>query len=217
MTRLYDGDKIANCFENSPRWADEHDEIVRMHMSYKGHAVMMGKIIEAVMDAVEDSFGAVSILDVGCGTGMLLNYMRERNALHRIERYTGFELVSDFADKTSQKILDWGVRGSVHHGDFFKTFVNPHDVVVATQSLNTIFSEDKYAFIEEAIGRMWALAEKAVVFDLKDISAPTKYPDREYYDPLEIHAICRKLTSNVKIEQVTKANFTVTLFKKELF
>ena len=215
---MYDKEKIVDCFSNSKRWRNEPDEIVAMHMSYKSHALMMGRVVEEFLSVCDARFGAVSVLDVGCGTGMFLNYLKERNSLHRLERYLGYDLVPKFANKAVAKMKENGVRGGIFVEDFFALDDYPRaEFVVASQCLNTIFSECPYRFLEMAIEKLWQSTISTLVFDLKDEKAPKIYEGRTYYDPVAVYSICRKFTQNVSVVQIMSGNFGVTMSREKLF
>jgi len=218
---LYDKDKIVGCFESEEQWRDEADEIIAMQMSYRSHALMMGKVVDTFFDVVERNHGAATVLDVGCGTAMFLDYVREQYGLHRVERYVGYELVTRFGEKAAQKLEDYGVRGAIVGADFFDlgTTAAPADLVIASQCLNTVFSDDPLAFIAMAVDQLWSMTRHSLVFDLKDVAAPRILDPhlRTYYDPVYVYKVCRDHTVNVTVSQTTKANFTVVMSREELY
>lgn len=218
MVKLYDPEKVAEFFAEGEKWKDAKDEIILMHMNHRTHTVLMGKVLEELEETMKDSFGAVSILDVGCGTAMLLDYLEESRLLHRVVKYTGYDIVPKFLALAKERLGRCHIDAELKSEDFFGPGEKPvADVVVATQCLNTIFSEDQYGFLDMAIRKLWASAGKKLVFDLKDERAPHIHPNRLYYDPETVYSICRRITQNVSLVQTTKANFTVVLSRKELF
>lgn len=217
---MYDGVRVRECFDKpGPRWADEQDEIAAMQMGYRSHALLMKEVIGAFLDTLDEHWGVATVLDVGCGTGMFLNYVAELRMLHRVEKYTGYELVPRFAEKAQGKLQELGVRGEVLELDFFAATsdTSTSQLVIASQCLNTVFTKgDPHEFLAYALKRLWLRTENRLVFDLKDVQAPHRSEDRSYYDPVRVLEMCRTLTQNVSIKQVTKANFTVVMARREL-
>lgn len=220
--KIYDATKIKECFGSGhftqdTKWSDLPDEVRSMQMSYPIHALLMGFVVDEFMKVVDGSHGVATVTDVGSGTGMFLNYVREKHSLHRIEKYTGYEIVEKFAKKLDKKIRKLQVNGAVEVVDFFESNPVKSDFVIASQCLNTVFSDELYVFIEMAVEKLWNSCKKVLVFDLKDTDAPRKSETRTYYNPVAVYSICRKYTQNVRIVQRTKANFAVVMSRDPLY
>jgi len=219
MGKLYDAEKIAEFFTNGEKWKDAQDEITLMHMNSRTQTVLMDRIVKEIVALAEVKFGAVSIIDVGCGTAMLLDYLAEAKMLHRVVEYTGYDIVEKFLAIALERADKYRIKTDFRLEDFFAedTTVKMADVVIASQCMNTIFSEDQYGFIDMSVRKLWACTKGIVIFDLKDEQAPHIHPNRLYFDPLKVYEICRGVTQNVSITQMTKANFTFVLSREELF
>lgn len=216
---LYDRDKIRECFEEpDERWANEPDDIAAMQCGYRSHALLMGNVTDEFERVLEENWGVGRVLDVGCGPGVFLDHVRERNLLHRLEAYYGYDVAEQFIFRTAEKMRELGVRGDVLHEDVFdpETGLPTVELVIATQCLNTVFSSDKYVFLETALARLWSCTRRRLVFDLKDIAAPQHYKNREYYEPSRVLDLCRGLTQNISYRQITKSNFAIVLSREEL-
>jgi 2-polyprenyl-3-methyl-5-hydroxy-6-metoxy-1,4-benzoquinol methylase len=214
----YDAEKIADFFSNGEKWRDAQDEITLMHMNTRTQTVLMGIIIDEIRKVMNRKFGAVRLIDVGCGTGMLLDYLDEAKLLHRVISYIGYDIVEKFLALAVERAKKYRTLITLRNADFFaEEDGDKADIVIATQCLNTVFTDDQYGFIALAIRKLWERATDTVIFDVKDVEAPYIHPNRLYYDPERVYSLCRGITQNVTIKQATKANFTVVLSKEELF
>lgn len=152
---------------------------------------------EAVFEGLRpDEFG--SVLDVGCGFGDLLAYLRCRGWKGR---YVGVDLVSE--------LIEEGRR--LHSADTGSEFVcadvakfapdQPCELVVAIGAFNHRLAQGNLDFIRETMEKMWAMSSRAMVCDfLSTSSDPQKRSSHLYYaDPGEIFALAARHTRRVML------------------
>jgi len=130
---------------------------------------------------------AAHVLDVGCGYGDLLGYLKKRDIkVH----YTGMDFMEEMVREARarhpsimfyrQDVLD---RWPFHHENSF-------DYVVASG----IFSHKDYTYLEEVVGKMFGACRKGVAFNcLDDRWQGRRVEDEFYADYREVFEICRRI------------------------
>jgi SAM-dependent methyltransferase len=147
----------------------------------------------AALAAIGIARGA-RVLDVGCGTGDLLAWLRDR---HIDVQYCGIDITSGMVEAARSRfpearfergsVLEWAPAA----GDAF-------DWVVASG----IFyrrSSRPFDFMKAAVERLFALAGRGLAFNSLSTWAPSVDADEYHADPLETLAFCRTLTPRVAL------------------
>jgi Methyltransferase domain len=136
---------------------------------------------EALLEGLRDGDYA-SILDVGCGFGDLLDFLRARGWQGR---YTGIDLVPELVDEARRR----------HEGDRAATFActeiaatggqETPAMAVAIGIFNHRLHRDNMEFVRGMIAAMWASSTEVVVCDfLSTTSEPDRRRDDLFYaDP----------------------------------
>ena len=152
---------------------------------------------EAIFEGLRPSeFG--SVLDVGCGFGDLLAYLRCRGWKGR---YIGVDLVTELIEEARR----------VHSADAASKFVCGDvaqfasgelcELVVAIGIFNHRLVQGNVDLIGETMEKMWAMSSRAMVCDfLSTSSDPQKRSSHLYYaDPAEMLALARRHSRRVML------------------
>lgn len=152
-------------------------------------------------------FDGCSVLDLGCGYGDLYPFLTSQYAIHS---YLGVEQHANFIQQA--KVRHQSPTCDFKRGDISTLSVNAHDVVVASGSLNYASKNENY--LTSMIERMYALADKAVVFNLLD---KHYYPARQLlvsYHPQGVYRFCKTLCEDVRlVEGYCDGDFTIVMTK----
>jgi SAM-dependent methyltransferase len=152
----------------------------------------------------------LSVLDLGCGCGDLLDFLIARHATPA--RYVGIEGVGDLAEAAKGKRHP---NASIVRGDFvaepWRMLVDA-DVVYCSGALNTIDAGDFYAVIRSA----FAAARRTLVFNFlcSPLLAGMSY--LRWYDRRDVVRFARSLTSGVEVlEDYIDGDCTIALRKAQ--
>ncbi|MBE8606327.1 MULTISPECIES: class I SAM-dependent methyltransferase [Vibrio] len=152
-------------------------------------------------------FEKKSVLDLGCGYGELFELL---DSIYRICSYTGVDQHTDFLNKAKQNYTEQ--RCEFLSGDMSKMNLEPHDMVIASGSLNYISRDTDY--LTNMITRMFGLANQTVIFNLLNSS---QYPSRNTlmsYHPDGVYRFCKTLCDDVSlIEGYAEGDFTIVMNK----
>jgi SAM-dependent methyltransferase len=150
----------------------------------------------------------LSLLDVGCGLGNLLEIITERGIS---VRYTGIDILPKMIQCANEKELE----GSFHCLDIFSE--NPFgddsfDVVYASGIFNLNLGNNR-EFFTDALCRLAHIAKKYCAFSLLDYRSPDRDDTYFYFSPPDVIQTietlgCRPRKVHI-IEQYLKNDFTV--------
>jgi SAM-dependent methyltransferase len=139
-----------------------------------------------------------SVLDVGCGFGDLLGFLRERGWRGR---YTGVDIVGDllaaarqvYAEDSAAQFLEGEV------GEFGPEVKS--SLVVALGVFNHRVEQGNSPFVHETFEAMWRASDRVVVCDfLSTSSDPWFRRERLYYaDPAELYRLGAQYSKRVMI------------------
>ncbi len=135
-------------------------------------------------------FEDCSVLDVGCGFGDFLKYLKQ----HGINvRYSGVDLNPDLIAVARDKHPD----GTFYVGDFEdEAFEKEYDWIV-TSGIFNFKLEDNYEFIASVLGRMFQKSLKGFAADFLSSSADLQDPHLFYAEPEKIFSICKKFSRRI--------------------
>jgi SAM-dependent methyltransferase len=121
-----------------------------------------------------------SIVDVGCGFGDLLSFLRERGWAGN---YWGIDLIPEFIDIARQRHREDRL-GHFECSNLIDATVPDADWVVALGIFNHGLQTGNLAFVRQALKRMWGWAGVAVTADFlsASVSDDRRRADLEYYD-----------------------------------
>ena len=150
----------------------------------------------------------LSILDVGCGLGNLLEHLTEKDIP---VKYTGVDILPGMIAHACEKRLD----GQFQCIDIFADNPfgeNSFDVVYASGIFNLNLGNNR-EFFGDALCRFGKIARKYVAFNLLDYRSPARDETYYYFNPAEIVQMIEGLHCRPKkvqiIEQYLNNDFTV--------
>jgi len=138
-------------------------------------------------------FARLTVLDLGCGYGDLLPFLRSRFANIT---YLGVDFLREFVEAARGRHGE-GPGAQFLQADFLTTGLPQVDVVVACGSLNYRTTNDLHPW--QAIARMWAAARCGVAFNVLDARVFTAGDLLAGQDPDEVLAFCRKMDPTAEL------------------
>lgn len=147
-----------------------------------GNFQLLTKISEFTKQPIEGS----SILDVGCGTGDFVAFLRG----HTIEDYLGVDIVKLSIQLAKLKYPKEKFRS----GDFLKLKIDKqYDFVFSSGAMSAILKTDNYALMESFIIKMWEHARLGVAFNFLVKRFSQEDDDTLFlYDIDQVRALCKK-------------------------
>lgn len=153
-----------------------------------------------------------SLLDVGCGTGNLLEYLNDKSIG---VSYTGVDILEEMVERAKGKKL----TGEFYHADIFKNNFfedNTFDVIYSSGIFNLNLGNNK-EFLAEALKLFLKLSRETVVFNLLHYKSPDREDTYFYFRPDEVKNIVARFSDALKsaeiVETYLKNDFTVILRK----
>jgi len=138
----------------------------------------------------------LSMLDLGCGAGDLLDFLIARNAAP--DRYIGIEGVAELADAADAKRH---ANATILRTDFvaepIHLVVADADIIYCSGALNTIDAGDFY----QIIGHAFAAAKRAFVFNFlcSPLLAGMSY--LHWHNRRDVLAFARSLRARVQVDE----------------
>jgi SAM-dependent methyltransferase len=130
-----------------------------------------------------------SVLDLGCGQGDILGFLRERRLG---KTYTGVD-VSPRMVMAAKRFGDYFICG-----DLLSTPLDRHDHVMALGTFS-VSHDDPYRYLSDGILRCLELCEKSVCVTFLTEGAENTFDDDRlfYYNPVRAFEICLDLCKKV--------------------
>jgi SAM-dependent methyltransferase len=122
-----------------------------------------------------------AVLDVGAGLGDFLEHLRAGG--HR-GAYHGIDLVPEFTAHARERFVG-DPQATFETQDILESAAPMADVVVASGLFNNRLP-DNWTFLTQILGRMFAVAQKAVVFNAISTYVDYQDPHLFYVDPLRL-------------------------------
>jgi SAM-dependent methyltransferase len=152
-----------------------------------------------------------SVLDVGCGFGDLLPYLKEKGFAGA---YTGIDFVAELIEVGRQAYPD----ARLEVADF-STFMphEPFDLVLASGIFNArLGDEDQGAYIENTLKKMWTHARVAASADFLSGYVDFRREDLNYISPEAVFTFAKSLTRRVALlHDYMPFEFALYLFKDD--
>lgn len=124
-----------------------------------------------------------SVIDLGCGLGDLLGYLRERKGFRG--RYLGLDFVPDFVEH-ARKAYAADAAASFAEFDITKDALpGDYDVVVTSGMFNNRI-DDNWTFLLHTVQRMFGAANKSAAFNVMSSYVDYEDPALFYCDPLRL-------------------------------
>ena len=160
------------------------------------------------------------VLDVGCGLGDLLRYLRDGQ--HQ-GSYTGIDQVPEFVDCASQRFDDdRKARFQVADVLNIPPELKPDAVVASGLFNNRLLATSNLDWMQQCLVEFFSRASRVVVFNALSTWVDRREPDLFYVDPTVLFDWCAsKLTRNIVLRHDYNAprslgvpvDFSVYLFK----
>lgn len=154
-----------------------------------------------------------SLLDVGCGTGNLLEYINSKGIN---VSYTGVDILEKMIEQAKSKQLN----ADFYHVDIFKnnTFNdNSFNVIYASGIFNLDLGNNR-AFLTNALELFFRLSSEVVVFNLLHCASPDREDTYFYFHPDEVNEILAGFSDVIErvefVEAYLKNDFTVVCRKR---
>lgn len=155
--------------------------------------------------------GNQSVLDIGCGLGCFLSYLRENS----IEcKYTGYDIVPEYIDDCQLSFPG----SQFHKRNIFEDGIDGQfDTIVLSQVLNNNYSfSDNLKVMRTAMEVCYSHARSSVSIDMMSSYVDYKNPDLFYYCPTEIFQIAKSIARRVLIRHDYRPyEFCVQLFHED--
>jgi SAM-dependent methyltransferase len=153
------------------------------------------KLLEIAQRAQHPLKGA-SVLDVGCGTGDLVDVLTEQG----ISEYLGVDIVMASVDLARVKRPEHRFEVA----DFLAMeLTRPYDFVLASGAMSVRLETDNYVVMEAFIEKMWKAASKGVAFNFLVPQHEGQRDDALFlYEPGKILAFCEKVAPEARVEHV---------------
>lgn len=153
-----------------------------------------------------------SVLDIGCGQGDLLNFIR-RNACKA--QYTGIDVSSKMIDKCSRLYTS----GSFYNKSFLEYEDKTFDIILSVGAFNLRVSKDdakQLDYLKLNIKKMYDNCEMGCFLTLLSKYGNQNIEDELfYYEPTKLMEFCLNLTSAVAIDHASiPFEFIVALHKE---
>ncbi|MEZ8195969.1 class I SAM-dependent methyltransferase [Vibrio cortegadensis] len=165
--------------------------------------------------ATATNFNDRSVLDLGCGFGDLFRYLDE---IYTLDSYTGIDQHRPFIQTTKKRFaqhhLDPSTKTASHFiwGDFSQMTLKPHDIVVASGSLNYRSRNDDY--LSSVINQMYQAADKVLIFNLLNADVFPPQPLLVSYNKQAIYRYCKLQCDDVSlIDDYAEEDFTIVMRK----
>jgi trans-aconitate methyltransferase len=143
--------------------------------------------------AAAADFANASVLDIGCGSGDLVDFLAERFGGFR---YLGIEQVSEFVALARERHAAWPHTDFVC-ADFTTALLPSADIVVACGVFGYRSADPHY--VSDAIVRLYALAQRALIFNVLDAAVFPEHPLLVGRDVVALEAFCRTLCPAVEL------------------
>lgn len=149
------------------------------------------------------------VLDVGCGFGDFLTYLRHRGL--DVE-YTGIDISEAMVEQARRHLPD----ARILLGNFLDAPVTGEYDIVTANGIFYLLGSNAEALMHRLVTRMFSLAQRTVVFNSLSSWAPDPQPGEFYADPSSVLSFCRSLTPWVTLRHdYHPRDFTVFLHKRK--
>ena len=159
------------------------------------------------------SFDGARILDVGCGFGDFLAWLRARGVQ---PRYTGLDLTESMIERCRKRFNEGSADGSARFlvGDALTWEADgEYDYVIAS-GIFGYNAKDTRARIQPTLQRLFAITGTGLAVNFLSGCAPTRSPGRLYVHPADVIQYALRLTPAVRLDHTYMPNdFTVCMYK----
>lgn len=169
------------------RMYDEYIQTYKMHNGWNtGNQRYNFKELSRIADMAGVPLTGASLLDVGCGTGDLIDFL----APQKLSQYVGIDIYRaslDIAKKNHPK-------ATFIEGDLLtEAFPEKFDYAFCSGSLTIKLSVDNYSFLEAMVSKMWELTRVGVAFNVLTDDEIDPDTDIFFYNPNRVLQICHDI------------------------
>ena len=153
-------------------------------------------------------FAHQSVIDIGCGFGDYLSYLRE--AQQNVSSYVGWDVNPELVTEANRRYAEdnsarFAVRNLMDSGVDEASLrpVANIGVMLGVLNFNLAGTADNNLYSELAIKRAWALSDKGLVVDFLSSHRDPKYPAETwvfYHDPERVLSYALTLSSRVTLK-----------------
>lgn len=178
---------LADIAHNTERYDVYHNVFKMEDGWHKGNRERNFALLLKIADFTGVPISGTTCLDVGCGTGELSQWLRQRGA----KQYLGIDIYEPSLKKAHAKYP----HETFLHQDFLAAqFNQKFDYVFCSGALTVKqISLNNYEFFEEAVRKMWQLSEIGVAFNI--LTDDDIIVDHEifFYSPKRVEVICQAI------------------------
>ena len=158
-------------------------------------------------------FDGASVLDVGCGFGDLLGWLRARGAR---PRYTGLDVAPSMIERCRKRFDEGGADGSARFvvGDALTWQPDgEYDYVIAC-GIFGYAAQDTRLRIQPTLERLFAIARVGMAVNFLSGRAARRSPGRLYVQPADVLEYALRLTPALRLDHTYMPNdFTLLLYR----
>ena len=135
-----------------------------------------------------------SILDVGCGKGDLVTYLRNKNV--NFSQYTGIDLAQEMINLCNDKIKDQHTK--FHQGTVFDTPIDGIDIALLSGSLSYRY-ESAVADAKATLEILFSASTIGVALNFLSKKVDYELDKNQHYDPSMVLEWALNLSNNVTL------------------
>jgi SAM-dependent methyltransferase len=166
------------------------------------------------------AFDGASVLDVGCGFGDFLAWLRARGVQ---PRYTGLDLTGPMVERCRRRFAEDGKEGSERLAEGSARFIvgdalawqaeQEYDYVVAS-GIFGYHAKDTRRRIQPTLEKLFGIARIGLAVNFLSGCAQTRSPGRLYVQPADVLQYALRLTPAVRLDHTYMPNdFTLCMYK----
>lgn len=179
--------------EHNTKMYDEYIHVYKMHNGWdEGNQEYNFKSLLRIADMTGIPLKGQSILDVGCGTGDLVTFLKKE----RIGRYVGIDIYKPSLIEARKNHPDM----TFIEGDLLtEAFPELFDYAFASGAFTVKISEDNYTFLKVMLEKIWSLTRIGLAFNVLTDSDREPDPDLFFYNPKRVLRICHEIDPHAVI------------------
>ncbi len=164
-----------------------------------GNQIENFQYLSRIEELTEKPFNGASILDVGCGTGDLSAFLREKG----ISDYVGIDIYEPSLERARERYpQETFINGDLLTMKFEKEF----DYAFCSGGFTLNLTIDNYDFLYSMISAMWELTTVGIAFNFLSDDDPDPDHDLFFYDPEKVIEICQNIAPEAVISAVVSPN-----------
>lgn len=156
-----------------------------------------------ILTSISTDFFNSSILDVGCGLGHLVDFVKNRNFQGT---YVGIDFLEEMIEKAQKKYPELEF-----YDKYLTDFVNNFSDYVV---MSGVFTLANFSIFETMVSEAFRVCKKGLAFNSLSLWADKKEEEEFYVDPVVALKFCAKITRKVVLRHDYLQNdFTIYMYK----